>query len=355
MRITFVLPISQSGGTRILAAYTRALASRGHEVVLVSPSMRTRRQSLLGVFKRKGPASPPISALGSIKVEHRVLNGQGPVRNKDVPDADVVIATWWETAEWVADFEPRKGKKVYFVQGHEVYPWLPQERSRSTYKLPMRKIVVSEWLRRIMEEEYADLKTKVVLNGIDLDLFVSPVRAKQLHPTVGLLYSDVAFKGFWQSVNTLERVRDQIPSLRVLTFGFEAPSRVLPDFVEFSLDPSQETIAAIYGSCDLWASASSTEGFNLTVLEAMACRTPAVAMRTGWPADVLQTGINGASVVIGDFEAFAIEIMKILSLDDQCWLEMSNLAFLAARQRSSWSSAIAFENALNEICLEVGP
>ena len=40
----------------------------------------------------------------------------------DVPDGDLIIATWWETAEWVNALSPNKGAKVYFIQHHEIFP-----------------------------------------------------------------------------------------------------------------------------------------------------------------------------------------------------------------------------------------
>ena len=98
--------------------------------------------------------SPPVNQVSSpfddLGLEHRVLERSRAVRDRDVPEADVVVATWWETAEWVAGLAPSKGAKVYFVQGHEIYPWLPQKRCRATYRLPLRKIVVSRWLREII-------------------------------------------------------------------------------------------------------------------------------------------------------------------------------------------------------------
>src|SRR5208282_5263036 len=46
--------------------------------------------------------------------------------------------------------------------------------------------------------------------------------------------------------------------------------------------------------------ASRSEGFNLPAMEAMACRTPVVSTRTGWPAEAVKTGINGVLVDVED-------------------------------------------------------
>jgi hypothetical protein len=47
-----------------------------------------------------------------------------------------VIATWWETAEWVDRLSVSKGKKVYFIQHYEAFDYLPKERVEATWRLP---------------------------------------------------------------------------------------------------------------------------------------------------------------------------------------------------------------------------
>ena len=138
MRITFILPtVNLSGGIRVVAIHAGMLAARGHQVVLVSPpamepSIREKVRSLL-----KGNGWPtvepnPRSHLDGTGLDHRVLDRWRPVTNDDVPHADVIVATWWETAEWVAALSPDKGAKTYFVQGHEVFSHLPVARCHAT-------------------------------------------------------------------------------------------------------------------------------------------------------------------------------------------------------------------------------
>jgi len=348
MRITFVLPINSSGGGRVVATYAKYLASRGHEVVLVSQPSRPPR-GLLDVLRRRPPSKEVSSPFDSLGLEHRVLERARAVRNRDVPDADVVIATWWETAEWVAGLAPEKGAKVYFVQGHEIYPWLPQKRCRATYRLPLRKIVVSRWLLDIMREEYGDSNVDLVPNGVDHDVFFAPPRNKQGRPTVGLLHSSSYFKGFALALSALTRVREDYPDLLVLTFGLEHPGHALPTFVEFFQDPGREQLRSLYASCDVWVTASSSEGFNLPAIEAMACRTPVVATRTGWPADVIVEGTNGALVEIGDVEGLAREVSKLLALPTSEWERISAGAFDTVRDCSWARSAREFEEALRQV------
>ena len=162
MKITFVLPtLSLTGGIRVVSIFAELLRKRGHSVFVISlphpqPSMRQQVKLLL---QGRGWISPPEnepSFFDNLGVEHKIIDRYRPVEDKDVPDADVVIATWWETAQWVAKLSPSKGAKAYFIQGHEVFDYLPKDRVEATWMLPMHKITISEWLVNLAREKYGD-------------------------------------------------------------------------------------------------------------------------------------------------------------------------------------------------------
>src|SRR5215212_4377597 len=114
MRITFVLNhVNMNGGIRVIAIYADRLKRRGHDVVIVArprpiPPISDRFRSLL---KGKGwPADPNTlpDHFDNVDADLRVIEKRRPIEDRDVPDADVVIATWWETAPWVAAMSPAK-------------------------------------------------------------------------------------------------------------------------------------------------------------------------------------------------------------------------------------------------------
>jgi glycosyltransferase involved in cell wall biosynthesis len=344
MRITFVLPtVSLAGGTRVAAIYAGWLTQFGHRVVSVSPPASVSiRDRLLG---RRRPATH--SHFDGSGLDHRVLDRARPVGDRDVPDADVVIATWWETAEWVARLAPAKGTKVYFVQHHEVFPWLPVARSAATYRLPMHKIVIAAWLKRVMATEYGDHDVSLVPNSVDHAQFFAPARGKREHPTVGFLYSRAQFKGIDTSLRAIAKLRAQFPTLRVLSFGEHLPRPgELDDAIEFHLAPGQHVLRELYARCDVWMTASRSEGFNLPAMEAMACRAPVVSTRTGWPEEAIVDGVNGWCVAVDDVDALAQAAQRVLALCDADWRALSQRAFETV-QHSSWeASARMFEQVL---------
>ena len=75
------------------------------------------RQQVKSLLRGRGWISPPEnqpSFFDNLPVEHKIIDRYRPVEDKDVPDADVVVATWWETPKWVAKLSPSKGAKAYF-------------------------------------------------------------------------------------------------------------------------------------------------------------------------------------------------------------------------------------------------
>lgn len=358
MRVSFLLPtVGMSGGIRVVAIYAKWLADKGHIVTLISPPTRppSLRKKMASLLKGKGwpiPFQLVQSHLDGLGLNHRVLESWRRPRDRDVPDGDAVIATWWETAEWVNALSPSKGAKVYFVQHHEVFDYLPVARCKATYRMPLHKIVIARWLVEVMRDEYGDDTVDLVPNAIDHQQFYARVRCKQSVPTVGFLYHEVHFKGVDVVLAALSKLRKQIPNLRAICFGSNSPSGRLQlgDFVEFHLEPPQDSLRNLYGRCDVWLAASRSEGFNLTAMEAMACRTPVVSTRAGWPEEAISNGYNGKLVDIDDVEGLARGALEILCLSDEDWLLCSNNAWATVADSSWKKSSQLFEEALIHAC-----
>lgn len=355
MRITFIhASPDMTGGTRVVAIYAQALARLGHQVTLISLPPRPvsfrqrlrnlRDQGMWDLGRRRTPTH--FDRLEGIN--HHVLERWRVPTDADVPDADVVIATWWETAEWVSALHPRKGAKVYFVQHHEIHPNLPVERVKATYRLPMHKIVIAQWLAEVMASDYGDPTADIVPNSVDRDQFHAPPRGRQTVATVGFMYATAAYKGLPTALTALARLRAQRPDLRIVCFGAKPLHRdfPLPPGAEFIRAPAQERIREIYAQCDVWLSASRSEGFNLPAMEAMACRTPVVATRTGWPEEALVSGENGVLVEVDDVEAMVRGAQWVLDLDNAAWRALSARALATATQGSWDASSRRFEQAL---------
>jgi glycosyltransferase involved in cell wall biosynthesis len=279
--------------------------------------------------------------------QHRQISSYRPITTDDVPDADVIIATWWETAEWVAAMPAGKGRKAYFIQHYEAHPGQDASRVDATWRLPMHKIIIAQWLVAIAKDRFGDGDISYVPNAVDLEQFNAPPRGKQAIPTVGVMYSVVNFKGCDVSLKAFELAKENIPELRLVAFGNRTVTLdlPLPADADYTMRPAQDQIRNIYSRCDVWLLGSRSEGFGLPILEAMACRTPVIATPTGAAPELTAPG-GGVIVPMDDPRGMAREIERIVHLPDEQWRVMSDIAYQTAT-KYTWDDATnLFEAAL---------
>jgi glycosyltransferase involved in cell wall biosynthesis len=340
MRITFVLPgANLSGGVRVVAIYAERLVRQGHSVLVIHPWPREPRlrQKLKSLLLGQGwpirHDKRPTHFDGR-NIERKVLDRWRPLTDADVPDADVIVSTWWETAEWIANLSPCKGAKVYFAQGYEIFDFLRIDRVKATWAAPMHKIVVSRWLANLARDEYGDKNVSLVPNAVDPKQFQAPPRDKQRVPAVGMLFSPAPIKGCDVGFRAFELARATFPNLKMHLFGSDPPTSdlPLPTGASFELRPPQARLREIYASCDAWLFPSRNDGFGLPLLEAMACRTPIIATTTGAGPELTEAGA-GFLVRMEDAEDMARAIVKIGEMANAEW------RLLSARARE-----IALEN-----------
>ncbi|MEG4144389.1 glycosyltransferase family 4 protein [Microcoleus sp. Pol12B5] len=358
MKITFVLPtLSLTGGIRVISIFAELLRKRGHSVFVISvpnpqPSMRQQVKSLL---RGGGWISPPEnepSFFDNLGVEHKITDRYRPVEDKDVPDADVVVATWWETAEWVAKLSPSKGAKAYFIQHHEIFDYLPQGRVEATWMLPMHKITISEWLVELARTKYGDDQVSLAPPSVNTKQFYACPRNKQSVPTVGLMYSTIYWKGTDIALKAFSLAAEKIPNLRLVAFGVDAPSSELPlpANAEYVIQPDQDKIKDYYSKCDAWLLASRSEGFGLPIIEAMACRTPVISTPAGAAPEILSGG-TGILVRPEDPQEMAKAIESICQLPNSKWQAMSEAAY-AKVNNYTWEDATDHFEAALEVAVD---
>ncbi|WP_330110238.1 glycosyltransferase family 4 protein [Methylophaga thalassica] len=356
LTITFVVPsLNLTGGIRVISIYASYLADSGHNVYVVSPSrkihpIKKRIKSLITGHGWSAGSHFSDAYFTNPNVKLKILDSWRDVTTNDVPDADVVIATFWNTAEWVNLFPESKGKKLYFIQHHEVHPWMPIDRVKQTLKMPFKKLVVAEWLKNIMASEYDDFDVKVIPNGVDHSQFYSGQREKNQIPTVGFFYSEREFKGTDTILEAINFARKSCPNIQVIAMGMKAPIKKypLPNNTKYIQAPPQEDIRRIYESCDVWLFGSRSEGFGLTLLESMSCKTPVIATRAG-AAEELVGRSKGILVDIDDYRSMASAIIEIANMAQSDWLKLSNLAYTTSLDYTWGNSAEMFEKELQKI------
>lgn len=264
-----------------------------------------------------------------------------------LPDADVTIATWWETREWIEEWPASKGIKAYFIRAHELHGGDP-ERVARTYRMPGHKFVIARWLKRLMAEKYGDPSAVLVPNGVDRSQFDSAARDRANISTIGMLYGVAELKGANTAFNALRLLKERYPELRAIAFGAQLPIKehAPPAWLEYHLRPHQSEIPRLYQQADCWIVPSTTEGFGMPGIEAAACRCPIVSTRCGGPEDYVDDGVSGFLVPIGDSAAIADAVGRVLNLDGAQWRAMSEASYQNSR-RFDWDrSAEILQNEL---------
>lgn len=345
MKISFLTPADNlTGGTRVIATYARLLQQRGHTVQVVSnaPDVPTWRQRWHALRRGQRSGARPLAPghLAQCGVPHHVLDRPRPITAGDLPGADVVVATWWETAVWMHALPAAKGRRVHLIQGHEVWTGGDvRQRVHAALRLPNRKIAISAALAREIEAELGDLRIAVVPNAVDLGLFDAPVRRRGRPPTVGYIYARTPIKGSDLCARACELARRRMPELQVLAFGVDTPCAEwpLPAGAEFVHLPVQQRIPGLYAQCDAWLFGSRLDSFGLPILEAMACRTPVVGVPVGAAPDLLATG-GGVLLAQATPEAMADALVQVCSGPAEHWDRLSAQAHEQAH-RYSWGDA----------------
>ena len=344
MKITFLLPaLNLTGGVKVVSIYAQLLTEKGHKVTVVVPSEKepSFNDKLKSAVKWKDYAFKRnfnTTFFDKRDYELKILKEHRAIKNDDIPNADIVIATFWNTAEWMAEYSKEKGKKVYFIQHYEVHPWLPVDRVEKTFLLPFRKIVVAQWIADTLCKKYDLDDVPVVGNGVDQEQFFSKPRLKNKVFTVGVMYADeLSFKGCDTSIASVLKARECISNIKLVAFAKHPPlaSLPLPEDSEFFLKPEQENIRDIYGQCDVWLFGSRSEGFGLPILEAMACGTPVIGTRAGAAPELLNLGA-GFLVDIDDVDAMAAAIVSMAEMTSDEWKKLSDDALIVA-QDNSWA------------------
>ncbi|MGC8979169.1 glycosyltransferase family 4 protein [Caldisericum sp.] len=274
------------------------------------------------------------------------------VLSEAIPDCDINVATWFPTS--FAVYRSGKGIPFYFLQDYEEQlggnRYLINMFKESLY-LPMNIITGSQWLKDWVKQNYG--KDAIVSGyGIDHDVFYP--RPKILDNIGGVkvmgIFRGLKYKGDEDLINALSIASEKIPNITLVMIGNKntllkivREKNIRFNYVFFE-NPTDDKMAQLYSSVDLFVFASHVEGFGLPPLEAMACGTPVVTTDCLGVRDFVIDSENAILVPPKNPKALADGIIKILT--DEKLREKLREKGLETAKNFSWDKVVdKFEKA----------
>jgi hypothetical protein len=329
MKITFILPSIKriSGGIRSTFELANRLWDRGHNVTVIYPLIPKYTVDVdihfkiilrwIRLFLNNFQWRNKVDWF-DLKAE---LKRVPVLKDRWIPESDIVVATWWETAYAVDSFQENKGKKFYFIRHHEIWGG-PSDLVEKSYALPLDKIVTSMWLKKIIEERYNLPVVGLIPNGVNFKLFYKEKEASENHSPkrVGLLYRQMDWKGLKDGFLALLKAKEQFSDVELVLFGekpLQQDKAIIKKMgrVEFHLMPCKDELRQIYNSLDIFVFPSHQEGYGNPPMESMACGVACITTNVGAIPDFIIPGETALCVPPKQPDLLADAIVSLLKDD----------------------------------------
>lgn len=317
-----LFPPKWLAGTEI-ATYCMAghLAKRGHEVHVVTSLDEglPEESSELGFYTHRLPrirnrfASAPVFCIDIVRAIQKI--------NPDIIHVQSLCIA-------VPALISKKFYKIPYVvwgRGSDIY--LPAVLTKLTSKTTMKNadsvIALTEDMKQAMQSIYIR-DIAVVPNGIELKKYMSKAPVNLIKGSekrilfVGRLYP---VKGVQYLLQAMKIIHEEMPDVKLILVGdgeerehLESltDSLEIKECVEFAGRAPHEEVQDYMNQAEVFVLPSLSEGFPVTILEAMACGLPIVATRVRGVPDIVEEGINGYLVDTKNPEQIARALLKIL-------------------------------------------
>ena len=283
MIINIIIPFKRlSGGIKVAFLYANYLVEQGHDVKVYMPMVS---------YPGKGQSIPfriKASISNTFKPEHWFdrkfeLKTVPLIKPRYIRDADITIATAWQTAYDVKVLPKRCGEKVYLIQGYEIFGG-SEEQVDGSYKLGLHSVTITQSLANLLKDKF-DVESTVIYNGLDSHEFYDGVKEKHKVPSVMMLYHESVHKGAKEGMVVIDHLKKKYPDMKVNMFG-RRKGNDIPDYVNFLENPPRDQLMKMYQSSDIYLFTSQMEAWGLPVMEAMANKCVVIGFNVGAMAEV---------------------------------------------------------------------
>lgn len=355
MKISFVInePVQDAtGGYKMVYMYANSFVQAGHEVSIYYWCRRGRlftnyrfpffvKMKIACYLAKKGPKW--------FELDKRIKGiAVKKITNMTIDKTDVVIATAVNTATPVYNLDINKGKKAFFIQDFENWEISDVEVCK-TYSLGMKNIVVSNWLKEIVDK-YSINESVVISNGIDTSIFHDEGKERDNHSLV-LQYRKTAYKGPEYSLDAIVKLNKLYPDLSVSMISVDEPPINLPSCCKYYQSISPDKVAEINNLSNVFICTSIKEGYGLPGLEAMACGCVVCSSAYQGVFEYAIDRENALLSPIKDVDAMVKNICKVFDNRD-IREKLITKSKITSADKSQNKMAELFINVLMELCYE---
>jgi GT2 family glycosyltransferase/glycosyltransferase involved in cell wall biosynthesis len=316
LNIAYVLrTASLCGGVKVVMEHCARLHARGHNVCVYHTEGET--DWFKGTVRCVRLKS--VSALRDVLARFRGIK----------------VATWWETAPWVAESLRDGDRGYYLVQDiEESYTSTAQNAAEvlATYRLGLKPITEGIWTRDQLKQRFG-CDSVFVSIGLDHAVFRPQLVTRDLQRilTQSRTWSGGGLKGWNAARSAILRVYRRNPQLNLATFSREHAPAFPPDLPHRHFRSlSDDGLARLYSEAGLYLLTSTHEGFGLTAAEAMACGCPVVATYAQGNEEFCIDGRTALMAPVDDAERLA-----------QCCVRLQEDPALAAELAANAKQVIA--------------
>ncbi len=208
---------------------------------------------------------------------------------------------------------------------------------------------ISNYLReKTIQEFHPEKPIQVIPNFVNCDVYMpldeaarTAGRARYAEPGEKLLVHLSNFRPVKRTADVIRifsRIAKEVPS-RLLMIG-DGPDRSAAEWIAHRKGiqdrvhflGKQSSVSEILPLADLLLMPSEQESFGLVALEAMACRVPTIATSVGGVPELIEDGVNGRLLPVGDVEGMAGAAVELLS-DPSRFQAMTEAARRTAQSR----------------------
>jgi glycosyltransferase involved in cell wall biosynthesis len=273
----------------------RTSSVAGQSVLVERAGYRViRRSGRYAVFV-EGPMELASGRCGPLDGLVEIWNGMpflSPVWSR-VPT--VVFLHHVHAEMWPMTLPPPLAQAGNLLESRLAPPFYRRSRIVTLSESSRREIVALPWIR----------KGRVTVVPPGVKQCYSPGGRRSSHPLVVAVGRLVPVKNFVMLIEILARARQRIPDLEAVIVGegserstLEARLRELgaQSYVTLPGRVGSDELVELYRRAWVVASTSIREGWGMTISEAAACQTPAIATRIPGHIDAIEHGVTGMLV-----------------------------------------------------------